>query len=275
LRIAEGIMKSDDPDLPKVLFLASGFEEKAFEPVVLSGYADSALAKIYDALFRISFFFPEHPRSADLQAKILEEKLRRGQKSDSDIERLHRAYVGARRFPEAEALGGRFPGLKYQYLPKISGSPAGGPFWLAYSISPSAEEASLGVLPLARGAKVVMGMFPGCGASEKAMEDILADPEMGAVFKAQGSLLTLRFDPRSMALWRDHFKFPQVHIAYKPSAFPGFDFDSSPNFYFLSDGKIAYAFTGWSNRKNPDFGRTEFFKGLSAISVSTAAAASK
>ncbi len=272
LNIANGIMESNsDPDLAEVRSLAAGFAEKDFSTARLAKYPDTGLDRLYDALFRVSFFFPEHPASVDLQAKVLEEKLRRGHKTDFDVERMHKSYVGARRFNDAAAIAGRFPGLKYSYIPPtLTDETNGAAAWRAYGIPGSFETVVLKNLPLARGPRIVISMFPGCEITEAAVEEILADPALSPLFRKYGMLLTLRFDPRSMTLWRDHFKFTEVYIAYKPSDFPGFDFDFSPSIYFMLDGKIKHSVSGWRRNQNPNFGMNEMRKGLSAISIATA-----
>jgi len=272
LNIADGIMKSNsDPNLSEVRSLAARFAEKDFTTTRLAQYPDAGLDRLYDALFRVSFFFPEHPSSVDFQARVLGEKLRRGHKIDSDIERMHKSYIGARRFTDAATIAGRFPGLKYSYIPPtLTDETTGAAAWRAYGIPGSFEKVVLKPLPLGRGPRIVISMFPGCEITEAAVEEILADPVLSPLFREYGMLLTLRFDPRSMTLWRDHFNFPEVYIAYKPSDFPGFDFDFSPSIYFLQDGKIKHSVSGWRRNQNPNFGMDEMHKGLSAISITTA-----
>lgn len=271
LRLADGIMQSKaDPDLAEVHALSAGFTQESFSAAVLKKYPDAGIDHLYDALFRVSFFFPEHDKSIDFQEKVLEEKLRRGKRVGFDIERMHKAYIGARKFKNAEALRTRFPDVKFPYVPsEILDNTSGGTAWRVYDFDATAEKAMLKALPSGTGPKVIMTMFPGCSAAETALEEILADPELSPLFRKYGMLLTLRFDTKSMMLWRDHFNFPEAYIAYKASDFPILDFDSSPNFYFLEDGKIKHILPGWSNPKIPGYGKTEMLKNMAAISIST------
>jgi len=102
------------------------------------------------------------------------------------------------------------------------------------------------------------------------MQKILENPVLAPIFRRHGAVLTSRINAESVALWKSHFNFPEVYLAYKATDFPGFDFHSSPYFYFLMDGKIKHSFSGWSRKDKPDYGLNEMLKGFAAISVSTA-----
>ena len=269
LQIADTIMKSkSDPDLAEVFSLANGFKENDFSAARLKKYSDAGIDRLYNALFRIAFFFPEQEKYISFQGNVLDEKLRRGKRVNYDLERMHKAYIGARKFEKAVILGNRFPDVKFQRVPSvILDNSAGETAWRVYDISDGAEKAMLKALPVGTGLKVVMEIFTGCSAAETAMDQLLIDPVLSALFKKYGVLLTSRFDAEGILLWRNHFNFPEVYIAYKATDFPGFDFESSPNFYFLKDGEIKFSFSGWSNSNDPNYGPNNMRKGFEAISL--------
>ena len=269
IRIADKILKSQsDPDPAKISSAAAGFRKNDFSAENLGKYSDTGISRVYDALFNVTFFFPEQEIYISFQENVLGEKILRHKQTNPEIERMHKTYINTRMFEKASALRKQFPDAKFQYVPAtVLDSTSGETVWRVYDVSPGAEKVILKALPIGVGPKVILGIFPGCPAAEKAMDTIMADPEISTVFKKYGVLLTKRFETKGVLRWREHFNFPEIYIAYKASDFPDFDFTSSPNFYFLRDGKFKFSFSGWSNENEPDYGQTIIRKGLEAISV--------
>lgn len=270
IHIADSILKSKfDPNLAEISAAAAGFKKNDFSMEKLRKYSDTALSHLYDALLRITFFFPDSDNYTNLQENLLEEKILRGKQTNFDVERMHKTYISVRMFEKAFVLRKQFPAAKFQYVPAtILDNTNGETTWRVYDVSPGAEKATLETLPIGSGAKVIMAIFPSCPAAENAMDNIMADPEISTVFKRYGVLLTRRFETKGVLHWRNNYNFPEVYITHKASDFPGIDLHSSPNFYFLKDGKIKFSFDGWSNEKNPNYGLINMRKGLEVISIS-------
>lgn len=266
--ISEAILKDDRPDLVKVAAAAAGFRKRDFSEEQLGKYSDGELDRLYESLYRTTFYFPGQRGYIALQEEVLAEKAKRKRQTDEDAEHLHWAYVGARMFDRAAALRQKFPGGNYPAIPaQITGADIGKTYWQAYEVSDGGKKAELGVLPLGSGPKVVMEMFTGCPTAEKALEEIMASPKLSAVFRKYGVLLTDRFDAVGVVLWKEHFKFTEVYIAHQRGDFPGVNFRTSPNFYFFSNGKILFSVSGWSNKAEPEAGPINLIKGFEAIAV--------
>ena len=270
IRIADEILKTQsNPDPTKIYTAATGFNKNDFTAEKLKRYSNTGISRMYDALFNVTFFFPDQDLYISLQENVLEEKILRNNQTKSDIERMHKTYVNARMFKKASVLRNKFPDAKFPYIPAtILDKTGDDTHRRAYDVSVGAEKAILINLPIGTGAKVVLGMFPGCSAAEAAMVQIMADPGISTVFKEYGILLTKRFETKGVLRWREYFNFPEIYIVYKASDFSDFDFSSSPNFYFLRDGKVKFSFSGWSNENDPDYGLVNMRKGLEAIAIS-------
>lgn len=271
LRIAEGIMKSNDPDPREVYSFASSFREGDFSTARLNKYPDAAVNRLYDALYRAAYYFPENSRYITMQENVFKEISARNIYTKSDIPNMYKIYLGARMFAKAADLRKRFPEIKLNPMPEkiISDIPPGSYAWRVYNVEDEGNTIELKALQFDKGPRVALLMLPGCEIAETAMGEILADPVLAPIFRERGTVITNRVNAGTIALWKKYFNFPEVYLAYKASDFPGFDFGSSPNFYFLWDGKIKYSFSGWSNPNIPGLGKNEMLKGLAAISIST------
>lgn len=252
-KIADSILISErEPDLEAISALAEGFRPSDFTQTSLGLYPEASLGRIFKALDRMSFFFPENSVYTDLQRKVFDEKVRRGTHSDSEVRRMFLAYLSARMFDEAASLKRLFPDIKLYSMPEkvLSGNSLATDTWRVYSVLDAGQTIMPKALPLGDGPRIVMLMLPGCEVAEKAMREILANPGVGQAFREHGVVITNRINAESVALWKSHFGFPEVYISYKASDFPGFDFNISPIFYFLKDGEIVWSASGWDKNSH-------------------------
>ena len=271
LKTADAVTKEsakDAYDAPTISRLASAFSMDDFSDKRLKLYSDVELNRLYAALSAATFYFPEHADQVAMQENVFKEKSARNTCGKSDVRDMYKTYLGARMFDKASAIRKQFPDIKLYSMPeKIISDPLPSvTAWRVYNVPDEGKTIELTASQLGKGPKIAMLILPGCEVSETAMKSILDDPELGPVFRRQGTVLTNRVNAETVALWKSHFGFPEVYLTYKASDFPGFDFDSSPTFYFLVDGKIKYSFTGWNNKSDPNHGKTEMLKGLAAIS---------
>lgn len=251
--------------------LAERIKHKDFSAEKVKQYSDAELTRLYEALSSITFFFPEYDSHVAMQEKTFQEKVARHIHNERDTKDMYKTYLGARMFGKAREIKKRFPGIKLFSMPKniISNNPAGAAPWRVYNVLDEGKTIELKALPLDRGARVVMVMLPGCAMGETAMEEIMAAPDLAPAFRKYGTVITNRFNAESVALWKNHFNFPEVYLAYKASDFHGFDFHSSPHFYFLRDGKIVSQLEGWGGANRKEENRSNLLKGFQGISVST------
>jgi len=251
--------------------LAAGIKHEDFSAEKVKHYSDAELTRLYETLSGITFLFPEYDSHVALQEKVFQEKVARRIYNEHDTKDMYKTYLGARMFGKATEIKQQFPDIKFFSMPEkiISDNPAGATLWRVYNVPDEGKTIELKALPLDRGTRVVMVMLPGCAMGEAAMEEIMAAPDLAPAFRKYGTVITNRFNAESVALWKNHFNFPEVYLAYKASDFPGFDFHTSPHFYFLRDGEIVSQLEGWGGASRKEENRSELLKGFQGISVST------
>lgn len=266
-----------DYNISLISSLAADFKQRDFSDRRIKHYSDTELHRLYEALSNITFFFPEYTGQVEMQERIFREELNRNIPSKSEIKDMFTTYLEARLFQQAVDLKKRFPDITFPSMPEkiIPDLPAGINAWRVYDVYDNGRTLEIKNSQLDKGPKVIMLMFPGCAAAERSMQRILDDPGLAQLFLKYGTVLTKRLNAETVALWRTHFGFPEVYLAYKVSDFPGLDFSASPHFYFLEDGKIKFDFTGWGNKSDPGHGKTEILKGFAAIGISTSISASR
>jgi len=255
-----------DYDLSVVSGLTDSLKKEGLSPKALNRYSDDELARLYMALANITFLFPEDEYFVEMQERAFQIKSDRGIRLKLDVDDMYSAYLAARMFKKAAAIKRQFPDIRFYAMPEkiISTDLAGATRWRVYDVADGGKTIELKALPMGQGHTVVMLMLPGCGVAEKAMKEILADPDLGPVFRQYGAVMTKSMNAESVALWKNHFGFPNVYLAYKASDFPDFDFSLSPNFYFLSDGIVKSQVDGWHR----DW-RQRIVKGFESISIPT------
>lgn len=234
----------------------------------LRNYSDETLNLLFATLRKISFYSPDEENYALRLERVVQERVRRGKYAGEDVEKLFDAFVLSGLFDKAAALRQKFPSLPE--VPEIiSGEKSLAEGWRIYKVSEQGKKAEL--QPLSKsGQRMIMVMRPGCEFAEMAAEAIFADPELGPVFRANGLMLTRKFDPAGVAAIEQKFNFDAVYIARKSSDFTGFSLMRiSPTFYFIKDGKILDEFSGWSNEDDGRYAKDLVRKGLAAIGIET------
>ncbi len=249
--------------------LAKGIISNDFSAKKIKQYSDAELTQLCEALSNITFYFPEYESHVLMQEKVFQEKVARHIQNDHDITDVFKAFIGARMFEKAAAIKKQFPAIKRFSMPEkiISDNPTGAARWRVYTVPDSGKTIELKALPLDKGPRVVMVMLPGCAMGEAAMEEIMAASDLAPAFRKYGTVLTNRVNAESVALWKSHFKFPEVYLAYRASDFPGFDFHISPHFYFLKDGKIISQLEGWGGPNHREENKNNLLKAFQGISI--------
>lgn len=265
LRVAEKVLNAgDEPQLSNISAIGSGFCRADFSREVLAKYPEASLNRVFAALNKMVFLLPGNPQYISWQRDILDEKVRRGEYNAQELRHMFLSYVSARMFDKAAALKIEFasatlPDIPEKFIDNVPKTSS----WRAYAVSDGGKTVEMKALPLDTGNKIVMAMFTGCHLAEKAMEEIMTDPAFSAAFRVHGILLTDKFDSQGIAMWKEHFNFPDIYIVDRAGDFSMFDFRSSPGFYFLKDGKVVSKFVGWDNTS-----RMELQKGLDQAAAS-------
>ncbi len=225
--------------------------------------ATETVAAVHDAAASAAFYRPESEDMVLLEERVLDEKVRRGMRAPRDLKRMFFAYMGARMFDRAAALRTRFPEVEFPSMPErflvASSSAPGRP---VYAVEADWKTVERTALPLDRGIRVVMLLFPGCPAAEAATEDLLAEPATARALREGAILLTERFDAEGVAAWKRRFGLGSFFIARRASDFPEFNFAASPHFYFLKDGVVRSELTGWGGPGGPSVNRARWLAEL-------------
>lgn len=237
------------------------FSEKRFKK-----YSLKTLNLMSDVSENLTFYFPENLEYIGWQENAFNEKVRRNNYADHNIEDLYWAYLNIRMFDKAMGIRERFPAASYPTIPKvvIVDTESVTARWPIYDVFDGGDKIELKELHLETGSKIVVAVSAGCPIAERAMKQILADPGLAPIFKKQAILLTIKLDVKGVLRWREQFNFPAIYIAYKASRLPEFNFSSSPYFYFMKDGKVLSSIDGWGKKSFP-----KVLAGLEAISIST------
>ncbi|MBI2787119.1 MAG: hypothetical protein HYX59_00425 [Elusimicrobia bacterium] len=250
----------------RVLAAVAKLEDRDVSPRSLQDSRESDIRGIFDALRSAALHDPESPRLHREFVDVFSEMERRGIVTEYDALAAYRAHMGARDFKAAAALRIRFPSV-IPPGPVIPSTPTGSPRSAGgiYDLADGWKRVELKSLPPTESPRIVMTMFPGCSVSEAAMEELLADPELGPVFRKFGVLLSHRFDAEGIHLWRSHFGFPSIYIVESSRSFPQFSFDSAPRFYFMRGDRVVDQFEGWRTGSNELAGINRWRKAYRAM----------
>lgn len=274
LRTSDAILKaSENPEtgLFEIHALAPGLNPSGLSESRIKKYSNDDLTKAFKALAVVTFYFPEDEPRVLLQERVFEHKIARGLLPSADIKEMYKTFLGARMFKKAQGIRTRFPEIQFYSMPEKvveDGKVLSAEKWRAYGVPDDGKTVELEILPFAARPSVVMIMTPGCAVSEKAMEDILASAELAPYFRRYGAILTNKLNAESVALWKKHFKFPAVYIAYKASDFPDFNFRISPHFYSLKNGKIVFSHKGWGGADHLEKNIASLKEGFGLLSIS-------
>ena len=268
VKIADEVNKEVSQPLfseKKYDFVPGKLKDEDFSEKRLRKYSLKTLDLVYDVAETLSFYFAENMEYLSWQQNAFTEKVRRNDYTDYNIARMFWTYVNIRMFDKAADIRKQFPKTAYAIIPEeiVISTGSDTARWPVYDIFEGGKRGELKELHLETGPKIIMSMSPGCPVTERAMTEILADPEWAALFRKYGVLLTVKFDIDGVLRWREKFGFQDIYIAYKQSRIPEFNFTVSPYFYFMKDGKVLFSFRSWGKSSSP-----KFLTGLKAIGVS-------
>ncbi len=233
----------------------------------MRGYSDKAINSIYDALLTMSLYLPDEEAYAARLESAFDEKVRRGKYAGDEVERMFNVFTMSGLFNKAVSVKQEFPGTSLPEVPEIIAADSSSAGWWAYEVSAEGKKAILRSLPKS-GQRLIMVMYPGCEFAEMAADAIFADPELGPIFRANGVMLTRKFEPVDVDLIKKRYNFNAVYIARKSGDFPGISLlRISPTFYFVKDGQILDKFSGWSNEDGGAYTKNKIREGLATIGL--------
>lgn len=230
------------------------------------GLGDDRLVELFDALLGHAFY-SESVAAID-DALSLFPKIAKGNLDErARVERLYGACMLTRRFECARMLAEKYPEARLRPPPRIINSPRAGESGRVLDVSSDSTSLSVTTPEWKRGARIIMLFDPGCGPSQRALTFIQSNPSLKAHFETRATLIA---PPISIARFHDFSAWSAKHprlkgyIAYSIWDWPHFDHLRTPTFYFLSDGKLRWKFSGWID---PAEGEAALFKGMRSIGL--------
>lgn len=237
-------------------------DDRELKPPSLKTYDTRTLEVLFDAVAIVS---DRNPRPELFQAldDIFEECLQRGFVGNM-IDGLYSRYVHQREINKVRMLCERFPSKTCQ-LPNIVGPPTGskeGP--AVYTVSEDGKTLTYRPVNLA-GPMIVSAVSPGCHFSHDIVKLIEADPALIRLFRdhainVESASYSLDAEDLARANRKGRFRY---EILYRASSWKGFDFSSTPQFYFVKDGKIAHMI----NSVKPSEFKGRLKEGLAKIGI--------
>jgi len=165
------------------------------------------------------------------------------------------SYVSFGDFAKAKQLRLEYPDiLSDEPIPEITEDPGllEKPRKL-YEVSQNGEALKLFSLESRKGPEILAVLSPGCHFSRRALDIIASSPDFREAFREYATIIypinvSLSAIP-DIARWnREHPELRyylhsdnEAHI----KGWEGLDFSSTPQFYFMNDGKIAFQIGGW------------------------------
>lgn len=218
-------------------------EDHELKPPRLKNYDTRTLEVLFDAVSIASDRNPRPELSRALD-DIFEECLQRGFIGNM-IDGLYSRYVHQREMHKVRVLCERFPS-KTCYLPNIVEAPAGskeGP--AVYTVSENGKTLTYRAVDLA-GPIIVSAVSPGCHFSNDIVKLIEADPILIGLFRdhavnIESAPYSLDAEDLAQANRKGRFRY---EILYRAAGWKGFELSSTPQFYFVKDGKIAHMING-------------------------------
>jgi hypothetical protein len=231
----------------------------ALESGALAAYSAPALSDAFETTALFTAYSPLKEKLGTLEA-VFAELERRGLADPGRTETLYELFLDARKFGKAGALRARYPLLALKDLPEISGVAAAPGKKILYV--PGGMSRLAAVAGDLKGKKIIVAAQPGCHPTQRAFNEIEKDKKLLSVFKKYGLLLAAGSDFSGAAAWNGTHavKFKLINSA---GDWPGVDFENSPAFYFLEDGKVVYSFVSWPGGGNLD----ELYKGFGRLGL--------
>ena len=214
----------------------------------LRGYSDETLNALYRTVDKIAFYLPDNEQYALRRELVFNEKVRRNKYDKADVEDMFSSFLDARMFENAANIKQRFPNINLPEIPQVVTPEdiSKTAQWQAYDVSEQGKKITLRMLPLSEGPRIITVIFAGCGVAKNVASDVLSDSELGPLFHDNAVIVTRKFEPEGVENIKELFHSTAVYMVHKSGDFPGVWMQTSPNFYFLKDGKIVYSFKRWS-----------------------------
>lgn len=229
--------KKEEINKAKILLLAdkANLNNLSFE----FNYTDKEVDLLYEIFDNICFYFPEEKKYDKGYNYIVNEKEKRNTFNKNEIFQVFKCYILKRNFANANSWKDRYKNLKFPYLPEkiiIDDRILSEKGYHIYKVDEKDNNVKLEKLSFNK-RNIVMVFFTGCQMAQDLLSKLMANKEISNFIKKNSILLTEQFDVIGINNWKRHFGLENIYIIHSKIEFPYFDFSSSPNIYFLENGK--------------------------------------
>lgn len=236
--------------------------DSELKPEALKTYDTRTLEVLFSAVEVALDSLPK-PELLSVLEDIFEQCLSRGFLGHM-IDSLHSQYIQQREFEKARELFKKFPSDDRK-LPEIV-EPASGTEEVPalYTVSKDGKTLNYRAVDLS-GPHIVSSVSPGCHFSNAIVKVIEADKRLLKLFRRHAINVyagTYNLHAQDIARTNRKDKF-QYEILYRASGWRGFDFSSTPIFYFVKDGKIIHVM----DEATPAKFKEQLAEGLKAIGL--------
>ena len=224
----------------------------------------NCLNNLFDSLVTVSFYSNSAEHVIALE-KVFREIVAREGPSLRQVQKMRSSYIIARMFDKARTLEGTTDQESLERLPEIIGDPsASGP--KLYRVENKGKRLHLEAVSL-DGPYVVILAHPLCGFTKRALKAIEADPVLKSVMASRAILIAPpngQLEISEYIGWnRTHAAFP-LRLVHAITDWPSLDeWNSTPIFYFLKDGKLLYKKSGWPSEES----KKELYSGLELLGL--------
>jgi hypothetical protein len=239
--------------------------EKYIAPQALASYNDETIERILYSLWLETFYNKDKPSYVLTEGAVFDEKARRGHAVAEDVESMAEAYLENWLFDKAADLKRRFPKADFtvpQIAPSGVSTSCANCKWRAFKILDGGKKLKLVALPLDKGPQLVIAVLPGCHFVGQFVKLAQSQPRMMDFIRKHAILLSREYRPDDIAKAAAQLGIP-AYQAYSMADFPGIKLESSPEFYFLKDGKQAHYEGGMASDDKDTV--ADFMKGMDKL----------
>lgn len=214
------------------------------------------LEQLFRAINKV-VFYAGNVAAVERMLPVLAEKTRRGEKVESTIDDVHRAYVKTRQFDKANDLQRKYPDIEFSQIPVIVDTPTTQRSML--HIQPNGDKGPQQLVRkpfvFAKGGQVIVVSSPICNPCKRMLTWLKAQPELLAVMSEHSIwMASVSGDLYWQELLQTNVDYSpiEMHYAYSKSDWPEIKYWATPTFYFYLDGKLVKQVAGWSRKGNEE-----------------------
>ncbi|NQZ08820.1 MAG: hypothetical protein HRT35_16815 [Algicola sp.] len=212
------------------------------------------LQRLFRAIYKV-VFYAANVEAAEQLLPVLAEKIRRGEKVEANIDRLHRVYVKTRQFDRANDLERKYPEIEFSEIPAIVDTATAGRSM--FQVQPGTDKGQQQLVrkpfAFAKGGQVIVISTPICNPCKRMLTWLQTQPELMQVMAEHSVWMA---SVSGNLYWQDivqtniDYAPIEMRYAYAKSDWPEIKYWATPTFYFYMDGKLVKQVSGWGRKEN-------------------------